>query len=76
MTEAEIEEPKRMTNYEVAKWIAEGAKCGEFREYKYEDMVFHDYSYTIENENEPCEDDILIRSNGGEWREPLKESEE
>lgn len=69
---AEItKEPKRMTNYEVAKWIADGASCGEFREYSFQAMVFHDYTYTIGYGNEPCDEDIRIRSNGGEWHEPL-----
>lgn len=76
---AEItEEPKRMTNYELAKWLSEGASCGEFREWKHKDgcMVHSEFSYTVEMENEPCYDSILIRSNGGEWHEPLVEVEE
>lgn len=78
--EEEEEEVKRMTNYELAKWLYEGARCGEFREYRFIDasIAYHDYTYVIdgESENKPCSTDIRIRVNGGEWREPLKESEE
>lgn len=78
---AEIEEPqlRRQTNYELAKWLADGASCGEFREYKYSNFassIYSCYYYGESCENEPCPDNILIRVNGGEWEEPLKESEE
>lgn len=75
---AELEETKkiRMTNYELAKWLYEGASCGEFREYKCEEYVHHYYSYSTDGENIPCPDNILIRSNGGEWHAPLVEVEE
>lgn len=72
---AEIEEPRCMTNQELAWWLRDHPE--EHRECKNKcgSIVSHDYIYSVENENEPC-DDIVIRSNGGEWREPLKESEE
>lgn len=74
---AEItEESDRMTNYELAKWLYEGASCGEFRECKYSCNIYSFYSYGEEREDKPCPDGILIRSNGGEWREPLVEVEE
>ena len=70
---AEIEEPKtrRMTNKELSWWLSEKPR----RERKIAG-VLHSYIYTFYtyNENEQDEevsDNILIRENGGEWREPL-----
>ena len=70
---AEIEEPKtrRMTKKELSWWLSEKPR----RERKIAG-VFHSYIYTFYtyNENEQDEevsDNILIRENGGEWREPL-----
>ena len=70
---AEIEEPKtrRMTNKELSWWLSEKP----YRERKIAG-VLHSYIYTFYtyNENEQDEevsDNILIRENGGEWREPL-----
>ena len=72
---AEIEEPKtrRMTNKELSWWLSEKP----YRERKIAG-VLHSYIYTFYtyNENEQDEevsDNILIRENGGEWREPLVE---
>lgn len=67
-----------MTNYDLSKWLYEGACCGEFREMKTckSTLIHSYYDYVESKANEPCYDDILIRVNGGEWREPLKESEE
>lgn len=69
---AEIEEPKRWSNYELAKWLYEGARCGEFRECKPSTsaLIGSSYFYDKNVENEPCDEDIRIRVNGGEWREP------
>lgn len=70
---AEIEEPKtrRMTHKELSWWLSEKP----YRERKIAG-VLHSYIYTFYtyNENEQDEevsDNILIRENGGEWREPL-----
>lgn len=75
---AEIEEPRRMTNYDLAKWLSDGARLGEFREYKnpINTLVASYRSYREENKNEPCDEGILIRVNGGDWHEPLVEVEE
>ena len=68
---AEIEKQRRMTNKELSWWLSEKPR----RERKIAG-VLHSYIYTFYtyNENEQDEevsDNILIRENGGEWREPL-----
>ena len=70
---AEIEKQRRMTNKELSWWLSEKP----YRERKIAG-VLHSYIYTFYtyNENEQDEevsDNILIRENGGEWREPLVE---
>ena len=56
---AEIEEPRRMTNRELSRWLREKPT----REYKYkdDDYIFVTYEYKINNENENVSDRILIR---------------
>ena len=73
---AEIEKSntRRMTNKELAHWLKEKPT----REFKYSSSRF---IYTFHSYDENCEDeeiheDILIRENDGEWREPLVEVEE
>lgn len=73
---AEIEEQRRMTNKELSWWLSEKPH----RERKIVG-VLHPYIYTFYtyNENEQDEevsDNILIREDDGEWREPLVEVEE
>ena len=69
---AEIEEPKtrRMTNQELAWWLREKPT----REYKceYRIGIYYEYVYT----DEGADEDIVIRENGGEWKEPLVEVKE
>ena len=71
---AEIEEPKRMTNRELSRWLRENPT----REYKYnnQDWVFSDYEYKEGCENEEVSEKIRIRENYGKWKEPLVEIEE
>ena len=70
---AEIEEPKtrRMTNKELARWIREKPT----REWKYKNgtSVYGYYVYEEKCENEEVLNNILIREDDGEWREPLVE---
>ena len=73
---AEIEKSntRRMTNKELARWLKEKPT----REFKYSSSRF---IYTFHSYDENCEDeeiheDILIREDDGEWREPLVEVEE
>ena len=73
---AEIEEPKirRMTNKELSRWLREKPT----REYKYltSDFICCDYDYREENQDKEVHEDILIREDDGEWREPLVEAGE
>lgn len=73
---AEIEEPKtrRMTNKELSRWLREKPT----REYKYltSNFICCDYDYRVENQDKEVHEDILIREDDGEWREPLVEVEE
>ena len=73
---AEIESPKRrrMTNKELSRWLREKPT----REWKYKNgvTVYGYYGYEEKCENEEVISNILIREDGGEWREPLVEVEE
>ena len=73
---AEIEKSntRRMTHKELAHWLKEKPT----RKFKYSSSRF---IYTFHSYDENCEDeeiheDILIREDDGEWREPLVEVEE
>ena len=70
---AEIEEPKRrrMTNKELSRWLREKPT----REYRYltSNFICCDYDYREENQDKEAHEDILIREDDGEWREPLVE---
>ena len=70
---AEIEEQRRMTNKELSRWLREKPT----REAKY---TIYDYVCSVYPYNENCggeevREDIVIRENDGEWREPLVEVE-
>ena len=71
---AEIEKPRRMTNKELSRWLREKPT----REYKYltSDFICCDYDYRVENQDKEAHEDILIREDDGEWKEPLVEVEE
>ena len=73
---AELEEPKtrRMTNKEFARWIRENPT----REWRYMNgvTVYGYYGYEEKCENEEVPNNILIREDDGEWREPLVKVEE
>ena len=70
---AEIEESetRRMTNKELSLWLRENPT----REYKYQtsDFICSTLDYRECVQDEEVFDDILIREDGGEWREPLVE---
>ena len=72
---AELEEPKtrRMTNKELARWIRENPT----REWRYMNgvTVYGYYGYEEKCENEEVPNNILIREDDSEWREPLVELE-
>ena len=71
---AEIEKQRRMTNQELAWWLREKPT----REWKYMNgvTVYGYYGYEEKCENEEVLNNILIREDDGEWREPLVEVEE
>ena len=73
---AEIEKSKYrpMTNQELAWWLRE--KPTREYKYKYGSLVSFDYSYMGEKADNSVNVDILIREDGGEWREPLIEVNE
>ena len=62
---------RRMTNQELSWWLRE---CpGEHRECKFgynNEGVFSTYTYNDSLAHEEVSTDIVIRTNGGEWREP------
>lgn len=62
---------RRMTNRELAWWLREHQE--EHREFRFKAdiSVFSTYTYRESSCNCPCEEGILIRSNGGKWKEPL-----
>lgn len=66
---------RRMTNQELAWWLRE--KHSEHREYrtKGDDTVYPLFTYSDKTSSYTCAENILIRSNGGEWHEPLVEIE-
>lgn len=73
---AEIEAPKRrrMTNKELSRWLREKPT----REWRYgtDSRIYNNYTYVEEAADVKCWQEIVIRENDGEWREPLVEVEE
>ena len=71
---AEIEKQRRMTNRELSRWLREKPT----REWKYKNgvTVYGYYGYEEKCENEEVLNNILIREDDSEWREPLVEVEE
>ena len=73
---AEIEEPKtrRMTHRELSRWLREKptreCKC------TIDNYVYGVYAYEENCGDEEVREDIFIREDDGEWREPLVEVEE
>ena len=68
---AEIEKQRRMTNKELSRWL----RGKPTREWKYKNgvTVYGYYVYEEKCENEEVLNNILIREDDGEWREPLVE---
>ena len=73
---AEIEEPKtrQMTNKELSRWLREKPT----REYKYltSDYICSTFDYREYKQDEEVSEDMRIREDDGEWREPIVEVEE
>ena len=68
---AEIEKQRRMTNRELSRWLREKST----REYKYltSDYTCSTFDYREYVRDEEVHEDIRIREDDGEWREPLVE---
>ena len=70
---AEIEEPKtrRMTNKELSRWLREKPT----RECKYlnSEYICSTFEYREYKQDEEVHEDMRIREDDGEWREPLVE---
>ena len=73
---AEIEEPKtrRMTNKELSRWLRE-KPTGEYK-YLTSDYICSTFDYREYKQDEEVTEDMRIREDDGEWREPLVEVEE
>ena len=71
---AEIEKQRRMTNIELSRWLREKPT----REYKYltSDYICSTFEYREYVQDEEVHEDIRIREDDSEWREPLVEVEE
>ena len=69
---AEIPKTRLMTNKELSWWLSEKPH----RELKIGDYIYHDYDYKENEQDAEVTDLVLIREDGGEWREPLVEVEE
>ena len=72
---AEIEEPKtrRMTHKELSRWLRE-KPTREFR-YRSSCSVYSAHNYDEDDEEVEVPEDIRVREDDGEWREPLVEVE-
>ena len=73
---AEIEEPRRMTKKELSRWLREKPT----REFKYDSYITRSvcstYTYNEDEGDEEVRNDIVIREDDGEWKEPLIEVNE
>ena len=72
---AEIEKSRRMTKKELSRWLREKPT----REFKYDSYITRSvcstYTYNEDEEDEEVRNDIVIREDYGEWKEPLVEVE-
>lgn len=70
---AENEPKRRMTHKELSRWLREHPS----REYKYQtsDYICSTFDYRECKQDEEVHEDIRIREDGGEWKEPLIEIE-
>ena len=66
---AEIAKTRRMTNKELSWWLSEKPH----RELRIDNYIYHGYAYEENEQDAEVTDFLLIRENGGKWREPLAE---
>ena len=71
---AEIEKQRRMTNKELSRWLREKPT----RECKYltSEYICSTFEYREYRQDEEVSEDMRIREDDGEWREPLVVVEE
>ena len=71
---AEIEKQRRMTNKELSRWLREKPT----RECKYlnSEYICSTFEYREYVQDEEVHEDMRIREDDGEWREPIVEVEE
>ena len=66
---AEIPEPNPVTNRELASWLAKGNG-----EVKADDVVYSNWNYYNDQENNPIKDSLLVRKwDDTEWHKPTRE---
>ena len=75
---AEIEEPKtrRMTHKELSWWIREKSTREWTFIFQKPARAHTVFEYFDNETNQPVDDNIVVREDGGEWHEPLVEVEE
>ena len=71
--EIEIEKQRRMTNKELSRWLR-GKPTREYR-YLTSDYICSTFDYREYKQDEEVHEDMRIREDDGEWREPLVEVE-
>ena len=70
---AEIEKQRRMTHKELSWWLSE--KPRRERKFTSSSYIYTYYVYNENKQDEEVPDNILIREDGGEWKETLIEVE-
>ena len=70
---AEVKKSRRMTYKELSRWLREKPT----REYtcSYKEYIGNWCGYTVYNQDNEVTEDVVIREDDGEWREPLVEVE-
>ena len=71
---AEIENQRRMTNKELARWLRE-KPTREYRDIG-DSWIYCDNPYEENCGDKEVDESVVIREDDGEWREPLVEVEE
>ena len=68
---AEIEEPRRMTNKELSRWLRE--KPTRECKWAFDGCICSVHTYNEKAANDKVYKDIYIREDDSDWREPLVE---
>ena len=72
---AEITKTRRMTNKELSRWLRENPtrECKRLDDSN-SSFVYSIHTYLESNANKEVDNDMRIRENDGEWREPFVEA--